>query len=252
MLNKLLETFGSRSFFDKLKSYVYAYCEISEDNKRIPIYIGKGKGSRCLSHLKNLKKKSDIKSKKILELKNKNKLGIDIIAYNLDDKTSFIVESACIDLMGIENLTNIVKGKGDNIKRVPIEELQNIILDKPIAIESNDKGVGILINKDFKPNFGDLETFEITRGMWAKNCVGVAKNSKYAYALYHGVVKEVYEIHSWVKAGTQEYFTRKLDTEKMKNRYEFIGKIADENIRKKYKGKLIKKNRSYGNPFIKL
>ena len=239
-------------FFNKLKSYVYAYCEIDKENRRIPIYIGKGKGARCLAHLKNLSTKTDLKSKKILELKDKKKLGIDIIAYNLNDETSFIVESACIDLMGIENLTNIVKGKGNNIKRTPIEELQNIILDKPIEIQDKDKGVGILINRDFKPNFGDLETFEITRGIWAKNCVGIAKNSKYAFALYHGVVKEIYEIHSWVKAGTQEYFTRKLNIEIMKNRYEFIGKIADDNIRKKYKGKLIKKNRSYGNPFIKL
>ncbi len=248
----MFENLTSRIFFDKLKTYVYAYCKIDNENRRIPIYIGKGKGSRCLAHLKNLTTKTDTKSKKILELKNKKKLGIDIIAYNLDDKTAFIVESACIDLMGIENLTNIVKGKGNNIKRTPIEELQNIILDKPIEIDDEDKGVGILINRDFKPNFGDLETFEITRGVWAKNCVSIAKNSKYAYALYHGVVKEIYEIHSWVKAGTQEYFTRKLNIEIIKNRYEFIGKIADDNIRKKYKGKLIKKNRSYGNPFIKL
>ena len=30
-------------FLRDLKSYVYVYCEISDDNRRIPIYIGKGK-----------------------------------------------------------------------------------------------------------------------------------------------------------------------------------------------------------------
>ena len=240
------------SFFNKLKSYVYAYCEINEENRRIPIYIGKGKGNRCLSHLTNLDQKIDSKSKKILELKNKNKLGIDIIAYNLDDKTSFIVESACIDLMGIENLTNLVKGKGDNVKRTPLDELMNIILDKPVKIQKEHSGVGILINRDYKPNFGDLETFEITRGIWRKNLVTIAGEAKYAYALYHGVVKEIYEIHDWVKAGTQEYFTRKLDPTIKKDRFEFVGKIAPQYLRDKYKGKLIEKNRSYGNSFIKI
>ena len=41
----------------------------------------------------------------------------------------------------------------------------------------------------------------------------VSGDSKYAYATFKRVVKEVYEIHSWVPAGTQEYFTRELDPE---------------------------------------
>ena len=35
-----------------------------------------------------------------------NRLGIDILAYGLDDQTALIVELAYIDLMGIENFTN--------------------------------------------------------------------------------------------------------------------------------------------------
>ncbi len=241
-----------KHFFHQLKSYVYAYCEIVEGNKRNPIYIGKGKGDRCLAHLKDLENKDDKKSKKIHDLILKNKLGIDIIAYGLDDKTSFAIESACIDLMGIENLTNLVKGKGDNIKRFPIEELQNIILDDPVEIDEKDAGVAILINRDYKPQFGDLDIFEYTRGIWSKNMVSIAKGAKYAYATNHGVVKEIYEIYDWVPAGTQQYFTRVLDSDKVKNRYEFIGKIAPAHIREKYKGKLIKKKRSYGNAFIKI
>ena len=42
------------NFLRDLKTYVYVYCEISEDNKRIPIYIGKGKSDRCFAHLNNL------------------------------------------------------------------------------------------------------------------------------------------------------------------------------------------------------
>ena len=110
-------------FFKDLKSYVYVYCEIDEDNRRIPIYIGKGKSERCFSHLDNLDNLTSAKSKKINNLFNDDKLGIDILAHGLDDKTALQIESACIDLMGINNLENVVRGQGDNVKRVPINEL---------------------------------------------------------------------------------------------------------------------------------
>ena len=37
------------------------------------------------------------------DLFNDDKLGIDILAHGLDDKTALQIESACIDLMGINN-----------------------------------------------------------------------------------------------------------------------------------------------------
>ena len=58
-------------------------------------------------------------------------------------------------------------------------------------------------------------------------------------------------IHSWVPAGTQEYFTRELDPERLsKSKWEFVGRKAPEEIRKLYVGKIIKKDRSYGSSFI--
>ena len=75
-------------FFRDLKSYVYVYCEIDEDNRRIPIYIGKGKSERCFSHLDNLDNLTSAKSKKINNLFNDDKLGIDILAHGLDNKTA--------------------------------------------------------------------------------------------------------------------------------------------------------------------
>ena len=37
-----LKGYERTNFLRDLKSYVYVYCEITEDNKRLPIYIGKG------------------------------------------------------------------------------------------------------------------------------------------------------------------------------------------------------------------
>ena len=248
-----LKGYERTNFLRDLKSYVYVYCEITDDNKRLPIYIGKGKSDRFFSHLNDLSDLSVFKNKKITSLLNENKLGIDILAYGLDDKTALTVESACIDLMGIDNLANIVRGQGDNVKRVPLNELTNLLTEKTVKVAPEHKGVSILINRHYRPTFGDLETFEITRGIWSKKMVTISGDAKYAYATFKGVVKDIYEIHSWVPAGTQEYFTRKLDPERLeKARWEFVGRKASNELRELYIGKIIERQRSYGDPFIRV
>ena len=240
-------------FLRDLKSYVYVYCEIDEDNKRLPIYVGKGKTDRFFSHLNNLGSIPSKKNKKISRLIEENRLGIDILAYDLTDKTALAIESACIDLMGIENLENLVRGKGDNIKRFPLNELTNLLTKTTVKVKYEHRGVAILINRDFKPTFGDLETFEITRGIWSKRIVTTCEKNeaKFAYATCNGVVKDVYVIHSWVPAGSQEYFSRSLDPERLKTaRWEFVGKKAPNEIRDLYVGKIIERKRSYGDPFV--
>ena len=97
-----LEGSERSTFFKDLNSYVYLYCEITEDKKRIPIYIGKGKSDRCLSHLADLDDHSSIKTRKIRYLLNENKLGIDILAHGLNEKTALAIESACIDLYRLD------------------------------------------------------------------------------------------------------------------------------------------------------
>ncbi len=240
-----------KAFFSKLKSYVYAYCKIDKDNRRIPIYIGKGKLDRCLSHLDNL---DDVDNQRNIRIKNlieENKLGIDILAHGLDDKTALKIESVCIDLMGIDELENEIKGHGDNVKRVPLNELTNIVLDVSVKVAPEHTGVAIIINNTYKATFGDLELFETTRGIWRKGLKTIARDSKYAYACFNEIVKEVNEIHSWIPAGTQQYFTRKITSEH-KDKWEFIGKIAPDNIRELYVGKLLEKDKQYGNSFVRV
>lgn len=236
-----------RQFFSELGFYNYAIVELDGDNHRNPIYIGKGKGDRCLQHLDD--KGASEKSTLMTDLYSKGKLGIDILAYQLDEKTAFAIESVCIDLLNIENLTNSVRGHGENTKRLSLNELANLIRNEPVDILPEHKGVAFLLEKTFRHSFGDIELFEHTRGIWSR---AQKDDVKFAYATFRGIIKEVYEIHSWVPAGTQEYFCRKLDPEKITKRYEFVGKKAPQEIRSLYVGKLINKKRSYGDPFVKV
>ena len=251
---QLLPLKGSQrtKFLRDIKSYVYVYCEITDENKRVPIYIGKGKSDRFFSHLNDLSDLSVLKNEIITSLLKDNKLGIDILAYGLDDSTALTVESACIDLMGIGNLTNVVRGQGDNVKRVPLDELANLLSESKVKVAFEHRGVSILINRYYLPTLGDLEIFERTRGMWRQSMKTIAGDSRYAYATFKGVVKEVYEIHSWVPAGTQEYFTRTLNPERREVGWEFVGRKAPDELRELYIGKIIEKERSRGNAFVKV
>jgi len=210
--------------------------------------------------LKELSKKTDSKSKLLKELDEKKLLTLDILAHGLDKDNVLTVESACIDLIGIENLENKQKGHGDNVKRIPIDELYNQINKEYIKVLPEHSGVAILINRDYRAHFDELETFEITRGVWRKSQKTIAENlkAKLAYAVHNGVVKEVYEIHNWVPAGTQQYFTRDVNERFIKNLpgkekyFEFVGRKAPDKIRELYKGKIIDRIRSYGNSFVKI
>ena len=82
----------------------------------------------------------------------------------------------------------------------------------------------------------------------SENC-----EAKLAYATFNGIVKDVYTIHSWVPAGTQAYFTRPdiKSSERIKKfRWEFVGTRAPEEIRERYVGKIIERERSFGDPYV--
>ena len=216
--------------------------------------MGRGKGDRLFAHLNNVNDPLTNKSRKINNLLKENKLGIDILAHSLTEKESANIESACIDLMGVENLENLVKGKGNNVKRIPLNELAHTLVDKKIKVKSQHCGIAILLSQ-YKPYFGYKELFEITRGVWNKKMKTACEKheAKLAYATFNGVVKDVYTIHSWVPAGTQAYFTRPdiISSERIKKfRWEFVGTRAPEEIREKYVGKIIERERSYGDPYV--
>ena len=209
---------------------------------------------RLFAHLKNINEPLTDKSRKINNLLKENRLGIDILAHSLSEKESANIESACIDLMGLENLENLVKGKGNNVRRIPLNELAHTLVDKKIKVKSQHRGIAILLSQ-YKPYFGYKELFEITRGVWNKKMKTACekREAKLAYATFNGVVKDVYTIYSWVPAGTQAYFTRPdiQSSERIKKfRWEFVGTRAPEEIRDKYIGKIIEKERSYGDPYV--
>lgn len=96
----------------------------------------------------------------------------------------------------------------------------------------------IRINQAFRYSISPIELYDYTRGQWKLN-PDRASNAKYAFAVYQGIIQEVYEILNWYPANaTFNVRTNLIDRkpkERIANRYEFIGNLAEESIRAKYK-----------------
>ena len=235
-----------KTVLSEIGYYIYALCEINGED-RIPFYIGKGKHDRCLQHLDT--DEDDARSKKIKSLIQLDRLGIDIIRHGIKtDKEAKIIEATCIDLLGVGNLTNKVRGSGVDMGRVSLEEIYSLRSGKAIKIKPKHAGIAFLLNSTYKSGMSDLALFEATRGVWRNPRRD--ESIKYAYATYGGLIKEVYEIHSWVPAGTIQYFEREFTDKDIANRWEFIGKKASQEVRDQYIGKILEKDRSFGSPFV--
>ena len=228
----------SKKALENLGYYVYLY---SDPDTKVPFYIGKGKGNRCFDHL-SYKNDSD-KVSKIQELLLKGKEPvIEILVHGVDEETALKVEAAAIDLIGIDNLTNVQKGHHTSVYgRIDVDEL-NRRYDKEILKESDitENVIMIRINKAYHYGMTQFEIYDNTRCCWKVN-KDQADKVEYAFSVYDGMVIEVFHIETWLPAHTTLIAEATLDPrpDKDKGRYEFVGDIAPDEIRDKYLGKMV-------------
>ena len=222
----------SQDIANALGFYVYAYIDPRDESV---FYIGKGVGTRAVDHLFD-KSESD----KVARINDIRGAGleprIDIIAYQLrDDLESSRVEAALIELIGVNQLTNLVRGRfSTDYPKRPLADF--IVENDPQPVDVTDPVLLIRINRLFRYGMSAEALYESTRGIWV---IGERRNrARFAMAVYAGIVREVYEIESWHRAGTTCYATRdqsELARQKSK-RWEFVGHIAPEPKRLQYLG----------------
>ncbi|MEA2463630.1 MAG: uncharacterized protein QOJ98_1377 [Acidobacteriota bacterium] len=217
----------------RLGYYVYLYVDPRNEQ---PFYVGKGQGERALSHLSE--EAESRKCARIAELRAEGKEPrIDILAHELrDEETAFRIEAAIIDLFGLDVLTNEVRGwRSLQLGRIPLSELTMYYAAKPVSVDV--PALLIRINRLYRHNMTPQELYEATRGVWrlGARCT----KARYAFAVFEGLVREVYEIESWHPAATTPYTTRDASQLRTAGRREFLGRVADAEIRDAYVGRSV-------------
>ena len=108
-----------------------------------------------------------------------------------------------------------------------------------------DPVVAICINQQFEFCLNAAELYDCTRGSWRLDRRR-AEKAKYAFAVYHGVIREVYEIEKWIPItkARSDFWVERLRSQgrvisplEHTGRSDFVSSVASEQIRTKYRGK---------------
>jgi hypothetical protein len=107
--------------------------------------------------------------------------------------------------------------------------------------------IAICINQQYPYCSNDSDLYDCTRGLWRLNRER-AEKAEYAFAVYQGEIKEVYEIERWEPATKvrRDFWFERLKSQgriinpaEHEGRSDFIGKPASQHIREKYVGKVM-------------
>jgi hypothetical protein len=223
-----------RRVCEKLKFYVYLYVD---PRTLRPFYVGKGQGNRIYSHLDDAEDCEKVK--RIVELR---KLGLEpvleILKFGITEREAFLVESAVIKLLGVDELTNRVKGHGaaENGRARLTEIIQELDAED---VTISDKVILINISRLYRYGMTPMELYDATRGVW--KIAPIRHSPDFAFSVYGGIVREAYSIAAWVPADStmtgRDFLEKEYD---LSERYEFVGKVAPEPIRRKYLGKSVR------------
>lgn len=222
----------SRTVATRLGFYVYLYVDPVDNSV---FYVGKGKNGRALVHLKADERQ--VIAKRIQKIRAGGmEPRIEILAHGLsNEKTALKVEAAAIDLLGMENLANAVRGHGIQFGRLPFEEVVAHYTRKEAKIR--EPSILIRINQVYRYGMSPVELYDATRTSWK---VGErAKKAQLAFAVFEGTIREVYRITGWLQAGSSFNVHFEGKKREVRDRLEFVGTLAEEVTRKRYINKYV-------------
>lgn len=212
----------------------YVYALVDPRDKNI-FYVGKASGNnRAYDHL-NSDFDETSKHRRIKEIRlAKMEPVVEILRYGLESQEAcFEVEAAIIDTLGLENLTNQVRGHGVNRGRQTAAEVERLHGSKPVDVATiKDKLMLFFINQTYSPTMSEMEIYDCVRQFWSGVSVSrrtrdESGNLPYATALgiADSVIVRAYSIAEWFPAGTT-LSTRGYS--RGEGRWEFVGQLQPD------------------------
>jgi hypothetical protein len=211
----------------KLGYYVYLYVNPLDGSV---FYVGKGKSGRALAHLRTDEKKAITKIIRKIRASG-DEPRIEILAHGLrDPEAALRVEAAAIDLLGLGNLANAVRGHGATYGRMALQDVAAHYARRKANVR--EPAILIRINKLYRYGMTDAELYDVTRSAWR---VGPKRDqARYALSVFEGVVREVYRITKWLLSGSTFNIRRDRRGIGIPDRWEFVGTIAEDHVRRRY------------------
>ncbi len=229
----------SRKTVEGIKYYVYGFRYPGTNQY---FYIGKGKGNRVFSHTNQSVKRgiADPKFEVIESLRASGGPEIDIIRHGLSEYQALLLESSLIDVLGVDQITNKVRGIDAN----------KYGLMSPKNVEANFKGkefklkisaVCFKINKAWSKNMSKDELYDKVRGTWYLS-LKRAKRAEYGIGLCHGVIRGIYKINGWETDYQRSPVRHRFHGEEAETLQKYLGYSMLNHLGHKVRGPLFYNN----------
>lgn len=217
-----------------LKHYVY---RLIDPRNGETFYVGRGQNNRVFAHVSAARETSD----RQLELNDEDvnlrlerirmigrtRPGLEplhiIHRHGMEEDEAKEVEAALID--AYPGLTNKVRGAGSDYGPADAAQLERLYRAQEIEFEPGDLCMIIKTRWSTVDDDSHGSVYEAVRRSWVVSKER-ADRAKYVLAVIDGLCEGVFVPDSWERSGTPAPSKRQ--------RYEFTGSPADENIRQKY------------------
>lgn len=218
----------SEYVIEQLKSYVYLLIDPRTGDDEV-FYVGKGHGNRVFTHVQDAlagRESEGDTSDRIREIHAVgHEVRHELLRLGLRDSTALEIEAAAIQLLGLDDLTNVVEGHRNWERGRMTTDVAVSQFEAQRAPDIAERAILFRISRLWSPGMSPAELYEATRGWWP---VGRRrKDAEYAFAVSGGVIREVYKIHGWreQRRGDRGW---EEDISKSRKRWGFCGEVAEE------------------------
>ena len=219
----------SEDVIRELKSYVY---RLIDPRNGETFYVGKGKGNRVFSHIRDEQNlEGEDPDNKLETIRKIRVAGFEVShvihRHGMNEKTALEVEAALID--AYPGLDNISGGMGSNdYGTMHAKEIIRRYAAEPAVFQH--KALLISVNR----SFDETSLYEATRYAWKINR-SKAKQAEVILSTLRGLIVGAFIADEWLDATSANFPGR----EEVPGRHGFVGREAPEAIKKLYVGKSV-------------